>query len=232
MRSHDYEGIFEVHVTVSNDSQENENAFRQLCDKLKCKSILIQLPSGTFHKQLMTGSYHRGNMLAVHRVAMELSQRFAQAGFDITRTKVEAMMSNKGVPQTNDEARRLSRENYFEFHVKLQLPLSVALDELKRLCQKFDAHLSMNAFKKLEDGATQRFVTLRLYDVGREVAERRFNDCLAALSAANYQVLTRMREYSVYDSNVKLDTGWIDRKKLTASGGSVVLLTASGNNYQ
>ncbi len=58
------------------------------------------------------------------------------------------------------------------------------------------------------------------------VAEQRFNACLSALEAAGFEIVAKLREYSIYDSNVKLDTGWIDRKKLTSSqGGS---LTSSG----
>ncbi len=32
MRKHEYEGIFEVHITVANDSSENEERFKGLCE--------------------------------------------------------------------------------------------------------------------------------------------------------------------------------------------------------
>ncbi len=125
----------------------------------------------------------------------------------------------------------------------------VNFDALNKLCQEHDAHLSMNALKRFEDGKTQRFVTQRMYvhmhsplafrhsytsallhgeryDIGKVVAEQRFNACLAALEAAGFEIVAKLREYSIYDSNVKLDTGWIDRKKLTSSSGGS--LTSSG----
>jgi hypothetical protein len=159
--------------------------------------------------------------------AFHLSQSIVQAGFNITRLKIEAMISNVGVPQTEADASSLSSENYFEFHIKLLLPSGADLSSLKQICTENSAHLSNNVFKILSGGMfaseqkhmlinfllgfTHRFVTLRLYGVGKLTAEEKFNSCVFSLDNAGYSITSKMREYAVYDTNVSLDSGWIDR---------------------
>jgi hypothetical protein len=145
---------------------------------------------------------------------------------------VEAMMSSEGVPESDEvlhhcergvvcadshvqDARvRFSPSNYFEFHVKVQLPLAtVDYAQLGQLCTRHKAHLSRNALKQVDKDNEHRFVTLRLYHIGRATARGRFEACVDDLEANNYTVISKMREYSVYDSNVQLDSGWIDKSR-------------------
>jgi len=58
----------------------------------------------------------------------------------------------------------------------------------------------------------RRFVNLRMYQVGRETALKRFQACVDELQASGYGVERLIREYAVYDSNVGLDRGWIDKQ--------------------
>jgi len=81
---------------------------------------------------------------------------------------------------------------------------------LEKICQTHKAHLSTNAFKITDNGTQHRFVTLRLFRVGKNTALRQFDDCISAIEQAGYKVVTKQREYAVYDSNVLLDVGWIN----------------------
>lgn len=216
LRNHPYEGLFEVHITVENQSKETEEEFKQVCEVNKCKAIMISLPSGISPKQLMTSSYYSGSFHHVQEKAFKLGERIAQSGFNITRLKVEAMISNKGVPITDEEAQNLSTENYFEFHIKVTLYES-EIDELKEICKKHDAHLSKNAFRTLANSQSQRFVTQRMYQVGKKNACDRFEACLEEIKQAGFEVSALLKEYSVYDSNVKLDAGWIEKTEETPS---------------
>lgn len=77
-------------------SVKNKAKIKLLSFKLLgCKPILIELPTGEHATQLMTSSYHRGSLKEVHNQAFEISKVFAQNNFQITRTKIEAMYSNK-----------------------------------------------------------------------------------------------------------------------------------------
>eukprot|EP01103_Thecamoeba_quadrilineata_P016770 TRINITY_DN5709_c0_g1_i1.p1 TRINITY_DN5709_c0_g1~~TRINITY_DN5709_c0_g1_i1.p1 ORF type:complete len:401 (+),score=59.81 TRINITY_DN5709_c0_g1_i1:107-1309(+) len=213
-RNHRYQGVFEVHITVmtkiSPSFEDEKRNFKDVCHKNNCRAILIELPTGDEKFQMMTSSYHRGELCEVKPYAFQLAQRFVKEGFPVSRLKIEAIMSNTGVPLTNEEASTLSKENYFEFHYKLSLRKERDIESLRKICQKEGAHLSRNALKTLENGIEERFVTQRFYSIGKEVAEKRFDSCRDSLIRSGLELLQTMKEYAVYDSNVYLDSGWID----------------------
>jgi hypothetical protein len=119
-------------------------------------------------------------------------------------------VTNTGVPGSDEEAQAFPPGNYFEFHVKATLPPGADLEPLRELCRRHGAHLSSNALKREEDGRTQRFVTLRVYEAGRVRAEAVFDRLLQDLQASGYTLSNRLREYTIYDSNITIDAGWID----------------------
>jgi hypothetical protein len=57
---------------------------------------------------------------------------------------------------------------------------------------------------------TQRFLTLRVYRVGRGSALAHFDALLADLEKGGYTLSNRLREYAFFDSNIGIDAGWID----------------------
>eukprot|EP00947_MAST-08B_sp_MAST-8B-sp1_P000710 g710.t1 len=154
LREKEYSRLFEIHCTVKNDDQSKEllDRFVSLCDRLKVKAVVIENAGGAVPVQVMTASHHVGTFAQVHLEAFRLSQALAKEGFLVARTKVEAAFSNAGVPITDEEARALSPENYFEFHIK----------------------------------------------------------CCDALEDAGFEIAAKIREYAIFDSNVKLDRGWIE----------------------
>jgi hypothetical protein len=203
-------GTFEAHVTVDADDLAARARFRALCAELGVKSVLIELPQGQTRSQPMTSSYHRGELSAVVEEVAGLARRLREQGFVVTRLKLEALVSNPGVPATDEKARAWPAGNYFEFHVKVTLPAGADLEVLRELCRECGAHLSRNALKNDGDGQTQRFVTQRVYGVGRESALSVFEDLLGRLSAAGHLLSNKLREYTLYDSNVAVDAGWIE----------------------
>lgn len=202
-------GTFEAHVTVEADPADRDR-FRTLCAELGVKPVLIELPAGKSPSQPMTGSYHRGTVQAAAGEVAAVARRLRAAGFAVTRVKLEAVATNDGVPDTDAEAATFPPGCYFEFHVKLALPADTDLDALRSACDRFGARLSRNAFKQSADGRSERFVTLRLYGVGHRTAFARLAELEAGLGEAGYAVVNRQREYSVFDSHVGLDAGWLD----------------------
>jgi hypothetical protein len=236
LRGRDYSQLFEVHVTV--ETPEVPGAmlrFEEHCADLSqfgfpipVKPVLIENASGEVPTQMMTSSYHRGTLSDVHLQSFRLSQALVRAGYVVSRTKIEALLSSRGVPVTDTEAQRLSPENYFEFHIKLRLPGDCPLEPLRMLAERHGARLSRNALSKsvqtssageVVESWQRRFVNLRLYQVGRDTALERFQACVEDLEQSGYAIEKLIREYSVYDSNVALDRGWIDRHA-TASAKS------------
>eukprot|EP00005_Dracoamoeba_jomungandri_P007299 CAMPEP_0174264606 /NCGR_PEP_ID=MMETSP0439-20130205/23101_1 /TAXON_ID=0 /ORGANISM="Stereomyxa ramosa, Strain Chinc5" /LENGTH=200 /DNA_ID=CAMNT_0015350565 /DNA_START=86 /DNA_END=688 /DNA_ORIENTATION=- len=192
-------GIFEIHITVANIDPDTEPLFLQACERMKLKAVLIELPYGATQEQLMTSSWTSGKKKEAIEEAKRLATLLKDEGFKITRVKVEAGASNKGVPL---EEPPQDPTLYFEFHVKLRVDDEEAL---KKKVAPHQGHLSRNSLKGSPD---IKFVTLRVYHKGKKEA---FKDLAALLEALEDEtVLAVHREFAVYDSNVHLDKGWID----------------------
>ncbi|MBS2015209.1 MAG: hypothetical protein JST00_20135 [Deltaproteobacteria bacterium] len=206
-------GTFEAHVTVSLDGGASMEAFRAACRDLSVKCIAIELPEGETKAQPMTASFHRGELLDVQREVVEIARQLVRRGFPVTRTKIEAHGRSclVGTPSTDEDARAAPSTSYFEYHVKLALPEATDLGALAARCKAHGAHLSRNAYKAAgPDGLVERFVTLRAHREGRLTADTRFAALCRDLEAAGHVVRNRIREYTVFDTNVTLDRGWID----------------------
>jgi hypothetical protein len=203
-------GTFEAHVTVTADDLAERERFRAACAELGVKCVLIELPQGESRSQPMTSTYHRGELPEVVREVAGLAAALRGRGFAVSRVKLEAVITNAGVPRTDDEARRFPAANYFEFHVKATLPPGADLAPLRALCRAHGAHLSRNALERDEEGASRRFVTMRVYGVGRQRAEEHFDALYQALQEAGYALSNKLREYTIFDSNAAVDAGWID----------------------
>lgn len=203
-----YRGIFEAHITVKADNSALTEKFNQLCQSLDVKCVFIELPEGATPSQLMSASYHHGAFKDVLQQINQISQKIVNADFAITRIKIEAMVSNQDIPISDIEAQTLPKSNYFEFHVKAILSADENIEMLRKYCLQHKAHLSANAFKKLAYGM-EKFITMRVYGVGYKSAQKRFDNLLLHLKSKGYRLSQQQREYTVYDSNLNLDAGWI-----------------------
>lgn len=192
-------GTFEAHVTVAADGEAQRAAFAALCRELGVKCVLIELARGAHPAQPMTSSHHTGELAAVAAEITALAARIADAGFAVTRVKVEADVTNDGVPV---EAAG-PPGTYFEFHAKLRVA-EAEVEALRAVCVDTGAHLSRNA---IEAGA--RFATLRVYETGRDGAQARFARVLQTIVDAGYRVEATKAELTLYDSRVELDAGWL-----------------------
>lgn len=205
-------GTFEAHLTVAaGEGAQGLVAFRAACAELGVKCIAIELPEGETKVQPMTGSFHRGELLAVQEEVTAVARELVRKGFTVVRTKIEAHGRLRGTPETDDEARRGPSTSYFEFHMKLALPEGTDLDALVLRFKELGAHLSRNAHRTVgADGLVEHFVTVRAYGVGRITAEQRFDVFCTEVERSGWVVRSRIREYTVFDTNVGLDRGWID----------------------
>ncbi len=203
-----YKGTFEAHITVKADNLAVREKFNLLCRQLGIKCVLIELSEGVTRFQPMTASYYHGTFQDVIQKINQTAQKIADAGFEVTRIKIEAMVSNQDIPISDMEAQKLPKSNYFEFHVKAILSADENLEMLRKYCLQYDAHLSANTFKKLCDGKQQRFITMRVYSTGYKSAQTRFDMLLLYLKSKGFKLSQQQREYTVYDNNLNLDVGW------------------------
>lgn len=212
------EGLFEIHVTVAG---EDVQEFQRACAELgKLKVIQIELNARAsqnkrLRDQLMTASYHKcSSIVEAQRIAFRFASVFVERGFAIERVKIEAMLHSEGVPTRPEDC---PESCYFEFHAKLLLEES-QLGPLHELCKTENAHLSRNALKTIGD-RQHRFVTLRLYGTSRDNALATFERVVRRLEENKYEIVSKQREFSVFDTNVNLDSSWLD-KSLVQSLGS------------
>jgi hypothetical protein len=205
---HNYRGNFEVHLTVR--AAGMLGAFRAWCEAEQCKCVRIVLARGVQVEQPMA-TWRRDDTILpdVLAEAIERAQELERAGFAVVRVKVEADPSNDDVPATDDDALLQPSGNYFEHHVKSRREATAGHELLLRVCLAHAAHLSRNAWREPAEGFEERFVTLRSYRMGRSVSEQRLHRLLAALDEAGEQIIDVESEYTVYDSNLALDAGWL-----------------------
>lgn len=208
LRGRSYGGVFEAHITIEALDPDELERFSSVCAELGVKPIHIVLPRGVTRFQPMTGSYHHGELGPVQAEVLELARRLVAAGFRVTRAKIEATGANRDIPRTDAEAAEAPK-NYFEFHIKVRLPADAALEPLGALAEAHGAHLSRNARKQFDDGTSERFVTMRVYDAGKVSADQRFARLRERLLAAGHVLSEPIREYTVYDSNTSVDDGWL-----------------------
>jgi hypothetical protein len=210
LRSFSCTGTFEAHLTVQADSSESRQQFVQTCQQLGIKSVLIELAEGEHASQPMTATFHHGNLQNALMEVESLYAKLWQGGFPVARVKLEAVAMNSGVPEDSESVSRLPSNCYFEFHAKLLLPTETDLESVQKICFEQGARLSRNARRVREDGQCERFVTQRVYGVGREEAFCQFESLMNQLKSNGFVIVNQQREFTLYDSEASLDAGWID----------------------
>lgn len=204
----DYRGNFEVHLTVRAGGALD--AFRAWCEAQRCKCVRIVLARGVHVEQPMATWRRSDTVLPdVLAAATERARDLERAGFSVVRVKIEAEPSNDDVPATAAAALVQPPANYFEHHVKLRREAAAGRELLLRVCLDHAAHLSRNAWREPAEGFEERFVTLRSYRMGRSASKRRLHRLLAALEGVGEQIIKVESEYTVHDSNLALDAGWL-----------------------
>ena len=206
LRGRTYGGAFEAHVTVR-CAAEDAPRFAATCDRLEVKHIQIELAHGEHVTQPMTATVHRGDLREVQDEVHALARSLVADGFEVVRTKIEALPRNRDLPET-DEAAAAEPARYFEYHIKIIVPSGGDLGPVREAAATHGARLSRNALRTRADGGHERYLTLRLPGLGRASSDARFAALEAAVAALPVTITRRVREYTVYDSNLALDRGW------------------------
>jgi hypothetical protein len=211
-----YAGLFEAHITVANLSPSESKRFTETCNQLNIKAIQIELSRGDVPIQPMTCSTHKGNFTTVLKEVTELARHLKQAGFEVTRQKMEAAPFNQGIPMTAADAQNHPVDNYFEHHLKILFETESNLAEIQRVCMAHGAHLSRNAFENRANHSKTYFITLRCYSMGLEEATIRFNALKHAITHLKINILKNITEYCVYDDRLNLDANWLTEENASS----------------
>jgi hypothetical protein len=198
-------GDFEMHLTVAAEATDFA-ALQSLVAEQGGRLLHIVLPRGLVPSQPMLSWRDYGELASVWQLAQQRRSGLQQAGFRVTRCKIEAAPGNSGVAQRGDQ---LLAGQYFECHLKIALLPGADVIALAELAQRHGAHLSRNALRRAEDGSEQRFVTQRVAHAGLEQASEAMVRLADTLTAHGYAPQRRELEFVVFDSNLALDDGWL-----------------------
>jgi hypothetical protein len=206
-----FEGEFETHITVRMNGGESDSlAIWGSSREWSC--VHIVLDRGECVSQPMLTRRQYGVLPEVLASANACAAELEASGFSPIRIKIEAGLQNRDVPVTDAEAGEQPSDRYFEHHVKLLLVPGTDLHAIVEVAKKHDAHLSRNARRQRDDGMEERFVTQRCRQVGRGAARGRLETLLEALKSLGHPVIDLEEEFTVYDSNARVDAGWIERE--------------------
>lgn len=205
-----FAGEFETHVTIAIEVDSTIESLAAWAERRGYKFTHILLQEGRSPSQPMVTRTGTGTLDSELKVATSLIGELGSFGYCVVRVKIEAAPWSVGVPDDDFSARTSHSGRYFEHHVKLLLEPEPDTAVLTGIARRHSAHLSRNARRVRADGRQERFVTQRCAAVGGHRAQRDLNDLLAALDAVGHVPLEIEREYVVYDSNLALDSGWID----------------------
>ena len=203
-----YPGSFECHITVKSDSEVKTEKFERFCYKYDLKPLVIKFDSGATPEHPMLSKVYHGKEVLIWKEIQTVIQKLKAENFEVHRLKIEAGFNNTNIPESEAEIFQLNEMNYFEFHVKLELPLGYNLDPLRLEVKKYDGHLSSNALWKTET-TLFHFVTQRVKNCGKTEAEEQLTKLLDYLKSKGIYILKIVREFNIYDSNLSLDDGWI-----------------------
>ncbi len=214
---------YEIHITV--ERPDNIDLFKHVCNKIGVKPIIIELEKDgdTVMSDVMTSSVHFGdNQSAVQeaqRIFIELTnphEYFVNENdtstdwksFKVLRTKIETVPWHPAAPSMKNDL-KMEKSNYFESHLRIVTTIErrPILDEI---ADQYNAHLSRNFFKKLNDSEYIIMMTLRRYDVVSEVFQAKVNALKEVLESYSFEVDKVEIEFAIYDSNDTHDKVWIN----------------------
>ncbi|MCO7223188.1 hypothetical protein [Pleionea sp. CnH1-48] len=204
-----YPGGYEYHLTVKISEKQPLHEFEQFCEQHNIKAIVIYLDGGKTPHQPMAGRVIRCTPDEAFEEITKTAKAMQQAGFALIRVKVEAGVNNLNIPQQDSDASGLSDSCYFEHHIKVALPDSYPLSDLRQSMKALDVHVSYNAFRKLNEHS-EYFLTQRLYGVGKLTATTRLDLLLQRLKELEVKVIKSIQEFNIYDSKQELDDGWME----------------------
>jgi len=154
---------------------------------------------GNHPEQPMLTFWYRGD--EVFETCAKVEGILKAKGLTTLRRKIEGV----GSDATPDVA---EGDHYFEYHFKVPVEGEAEWERLAGVCAPHGAHLFFNAFSR--SGVKVPVITLRHYDCTRVDSLAKLDLLVAAISEAGFAPAKEVeREYSVVDTNVELDSGWL-----------------------
>lgn len=199
-------GTFEIHITINVQSQTRllvliEELKRNKDWMIRPRMTQVSELYGDHMLQPMFACFlHDDSENALHKL-LELGKLMQTRGINVLRLKLESAANNQGVPAATTD------DDYFEFHFDIPIMQDQIANEWNNLViilTPFGCHLSHN----LNKHEIIPIATLRHYGSLVDI-QNQFEEIKKVLHANQYEYIKLQREYSVFDSCVGLDKGWV-----------------------
>lgn len=206
----EFTGELEIHLTIYLGKTKTVAELQEWGRIYDLKCLHIILDRGEVSSQPMLTRRASGKLTDEIGTALHLKELLIADGFQVVRIKIEAAPWNENVPQSSAEIIISSTEKkYFENHIKILMDSQTEHTVLLEKVVRHAAHLSRNALRQSSEGFEERFVTQRNWSIGYSESRQKLNELLQEIRALNYPVIDVEEEYVIYDTNLKIDAGWI-----------------------
>jgi hypothetical protein len=232
-----FNGVFEIRITVdvSNSNYTNLLSFIKDNDHKRHMKVVFAVTSGGNNQYMLSYFTRKSNeQLAITDATNTANILLNNYGITVLRTKVEGH-NCIGTPNTDEEywgakmyLRKYRREfgsqytsssPYFEFHVKVNdgnpnfesnTMLEKDVAEVIENSTKLESTLAGVSYN-LCSSNRKPLLTIRVYEAGFIKAQDYKDEILDALKGKGYTFEDKIQqEFSIYDSNVTLDEGWLE----------------------
>lgn len=203
---------YEIHITVSAKEGEIDNEFiehfKTACQELNVKPISLDLEnkSGESLKDVMTSSRFIGDNRSVYEEVQRIKNGLEYRRFKVVREKVETVPWHPGSPKKSGD--KMPKNCYFEAHIGCIIS-EEQKEQLNFITKSHNAHLSRNAFKKLEDGKFVNMVTLRNYGGTKNDFDCDVKTLSSKLKSNKISFEKIITEFCIYDTKVSHDYLWL-----------------------
>jgi NTP pyrophosphatase (non-canonical NTP hydrolase) len=202
----DHKYPYELHVTVSPET--NQNLFKQVCQKLNVKPIVLDLEDDArvLKKDIMTSSKFFGTNEDAYNEIKKISQELKNQNITILREKIETVPWHPAAPRKNGN-QKMSKYGYFEAHFDIKIS-NTDLDKLFNISRIHNLYISKN-LKKQTELTSVVMATYRSYKGYFEDFESKIGIIYSELIKDNFDCEKALIEYSLYDTLVTHDKEWI-----------------------
>lgn len=208
---------FECHIFCLplDPSDEEKARFVEACEKVGLKALCLGLDyadKGMVNVLQSTKYYKCDDVHTPVSLMLRDAEALAEY-FEVARLKLEAVAVNPGVPQTDEEAKAIPGDTYFEYHIKIKgspTPENDAI--LKQLAAELTDELKIKIpFSCNNMGEkNQRFLNARTYGLGYPASNAKVDRIVEAIQARGFEVSKVIREFIVFDTNKDIDRGWLE----------------------
>jgi len=180
-----------------------------VCENTKYKIEFIQFDDNKPQQLIILSHYDGEYPSIVKQIEEEVYQYFRD--FNIIRIKIQSLISNEGIPETDTEKKLFwTQTNYFEFHYKIPLEKDRQGEKFKKLlniCRskyRFNLDnldLSRIQFKQIDEKNFHYINIIRLFNLGREKAFSINDEIVEYVTRDNLPLSTIKHAFIVYDSH-------------------------------